>query len=99
MPITTVHVHFVQWSFRSKNKGLFCNNWFAVISDYSLESRVACSGESTHLPPMWRGFDFLTCCHTWIDFVGSLLCCSRFFPGGGDLPMFGYMGAAEGLKS
>ena len=39
------------------------------------------SGESTCLPPMWPGFDFRTRRHTWIEFVGSLLCYERFSPG------------------
>ena len=39
------------------------------------------NGESTCLPPMWPGFDFRTRCNMWIEFVGSLLCYERFFPG------------------
>ena len=39
------------------------------------------SGESTHLPPMWSGFDFQTRRHMWVEFVGSLLCTKRFSPG------------------
>ena len=39
------------------------------------------SGESTCLPPMWPGFDFRTRRQMWIEFVGSLLCYERFFPG------------------
>ena len=39
------------------------------------------SGESTHLPPMWPGFDSQTPCHIWVEFVGSLLCSERFLPG------------------
>ena len=39
------------------------------------------SGESTCLPPMWPRFNFHTRCHMWIEFVGSLLCSKRFFPG------------------
>ena len=35
--------------------------------------------ESTHLPPVWPGFDFRTWCHMWIEFVGSLLYHERFF--------------------
>ena len=40
-----------------------------------------CSGESTRLPPMWRGIDSRTRRHMWVEFaVGSLLCSERFFP-------------------
>ena len=45
------------------------------------------SGESTCLPPMWPGFDFRTRCHTWIEFVGSLLCYERFSPGYSGFPL------------
>ena len=45
------------------------------------------SGESTCLPPMWPGFDFRTHRHTWIDFVGSLLCYERFSPGYSGFPL------------
>ena len=38
-------------------------------------------GETTCLPPMWPGFDFRTRGHTWIEFVGSLLCYERFSAG------------------
>ena len=33
------------------------------------------------LPAMWPEFDFRTRCHMWIEFIGSLLCYERFFPG------------------
>ena len=45
------------------------------------------SGESTCLPPMWSGFDFRTRRHTWIEFVGSLLCYERFSPGYSGFPL------------
>ena len=45
------------------------------------------SGESTCLPPMWSGFDFRTRRHTWIEFVGSLLCYERFSPGFSGFPL------------
>ena len=45
------------------------------------------SGESTCLPPMWPGFDFRTRRHTWIEFVGSLLCYERFSPGYSGFPL------------
>ena len=35
-------------------------------------------GESTRLPPMWPGLDSRTRRHTWVEFVGSLLCSERF---------------------
>ena len=44
------------------------------------------SGESTCLPPMWPGFD-ITRRHTWIEFVGSLLCYERFSPGYSGFPL------------
>ena len=37
------------------------------------------NGESTRLPPMWRGFDSQTRRQMWVEFVGSLVCCERFF--------------------
>ena len=45
------------------------------------------SGESTCLPPMWSEFDFRTRRHTWIEFVGSLLCYERFSPGYSGFPL------------
>ena len=45
------------------------------------------SGESTCLPPMWLGFDFRTRRHTWIEFVGSLLCYERFSAGYSGFPL------------
>ena len=45
------------------------------------------SGESTCLPPMWPWFDFRTRRHTWIEFVGSLLCYERFSPGYSGFPL------------
>ena len=45
------------------------------------------SGESTRLPPMWPGFDFQTLCHMWVEFVGSLRCTERFFPGYSGFPL------------
>ena len=46
------------------------------------------SGESTPFPPMWPGFDFQTRRHTWVEFVGSLLCSEMFFPGYSGFPLF-----------
>mgnify|MGYP002260030837 CR=1 FL=1 len=45
------------------------------------------SGESNHLPPMWPGFDFQTRRHMCVQFVGSLLCSERFFPGYSSFPL------------
>ena len=46
----------------------------------SLGEQGWCSGESTHLPPMWPGFDSWTRRHMCVEFVvGSLLCSERFF--------------------
>ena len=45
------------------------------------------SGESTRLPPMWLGFDFQTRRHILVEFVGSLLCSERFFPGYSGFPI------------
>ena len=39
-------------------------------------------GESSHLPPMWPGFDSRTRRHMWVEFVvGSRLCSEGFSPG------------------
>ena len=40
-----------------------------------------CSSESSRLPPVWPGFDFLTRRHMWVESDGSLLFSERFFPG------------------
>ena len=45
------------------------------------------SSESTCLPPLWPGFDFCTRRHMWIEFVGSVLCSERFFPGYSSFPL------------
>ena len=46
------------------------------------------SGESTHLPPMWPGFDFQTRRHMWVEFVvGSRLCSERFVSGYSGFPL------------
>ena len=38
-------------------------------------------GESTRLPPMWRGFDSRTRRHMWVEFVvGSRPCSEGFSP-------------------
>ena len=40
------------------------------------------SGETTHLPPMWPGFDSRTQRHMWVEFVvGSRPCSEGFSPG------------------
>ena len=40
------------------------------------------SGESTHLPPIWPGFESWRRRHMWVEFVvGSLPCSERFFYG------------------
>ena len=45
------------------------------------------SGESTHLPPMWPGFDSWTLRHMGVEFVGSLLCTERFLLGYSGFPL------------
>ena len=50
------------------------------IVEACLSSQGWRSGERTRLPTMWRGVDSKTFCHTWVEFVGSLLCSGRFFP-------------------
>ena len=45
------------------------------------------SGESTRLPPMWPGFDSQTQGHMWVEFVVSLLCSERVFPGYSGFPL------------
>ena len=41
-----------------------------------------CSGESTHLPPMWPGFDSRSQHLIWVEFVvGYLLAPRGFSPG------------------
>ena len=40
------------------------------------------SGQSTHLHPMWPGFDSQSQCHMWVEFVvGSCSYSERFFSG------------------
>ena len=50
------------------------------IVEVGLPSQGRRSGESTRVPPIWPGFDFLSRCHIWVEFVGSLYCSERFFP-------------------
>ena len=62
---------------------LFCysfgsGKWYSFLVSREQGQR---SGECTRLPPMCPGFDSRTRCHMWIEFVGSLLCSERFFPG------------------
>ena len=40
-----------------------------------------CSGESTRLPPMWRGCDSRSRCHVSLEFVVGSLLAPRFFSG------------------
>ena len=45
------------------------------------------SGENISLPPMWRGFDFRTPSHLWVEFdVGSCPCFERFSSGYSGFP-------------
>ena len=39
------------------------------------------SGESTHLPPMWPGFDSWTWRHMWVEFVVLFSAPRGFSPG------------------
>ena len=43
-------------------------------------------GESTRLPSISM-CDFLTSCHMWVEFVGSVLCSERLFPGYSSFPL------------
>ena len=46
------------------------------------------SGESTRLPPLWRGFKSRCRRHMWVEFVvGSLPYSERFFSGYSGLPL------------
>ena len=46
------------------------------------------SGESSRLPPMWRGFESWCRRHMWVEFVvGSLPCSERFFSGYSGFPL------------
>jgi len=46
------------------------------------------SGESTHLPPIWFGFESWRQPHMWVEFVvGSLPCSERFFSGYSGFPL------------
>ena len=54
----------------------------------SFEEQGWRSGESTHLPPMWPGFDSWTRRHMWVEFVvGSRPCSERFFSGYSSFPL------------
>ena len=53
-----------------------CLAWLATL----LQGQGWRSGESSRLPSICPGFDSRTRCHSWIEFVGSLLCSERFFP-------------------
>ena len=58
--------------------------WYSFLVS---RERGRCSGESTRLPPMCPGFDSRTRCRMWVEFVGSLLCSDRFFPGFSGFPL------------
>ena len=45
------------------------------------------SDESTRLPPMWPRIDSRILRHMWVEFIGSLLCSERFFPGYSGFPL------------
>ena len=46
------------------------------------------SGESTHLLPLWPGFDSRSRLHMWVEFVvGSRPCSERFFSGYSSFPL------------
>ena len=47
-----------------------------------------CSGESTHLPPVWPGLDSWSRRHMWVEFVaGPRPCSKRFFSGYSSFPL------------
>ena len=77
---------------RSVQLSVFCILevlYVCKIPDYTLFRDVQGwrSGESTCLPPLWPRFDFRTRRHMWVEFVGSLLCYERFFPGYSGFPI------------
>ena len=55
--------------------------FFFTLKPFVPRVQVWRSCESTHLPPMWPGFDSGTQRHMWVQFVGSLLCTERVFSG------------------
>ena len=50
-----------------------------IVNCHNLLGQSWFSVESTHLPPLWRGFDFQILRCMWVEFVGSLICSERFF--------------------
>ena len=63
------------------------NYWRAVWSGTMICEKGSSVGESTGLPPMWPGFDSRIGSRMWVEFVGSLLCSERFFPGYSGFPL------------
>ena len=63
--------------------GVICGlSLLLVFSLMCIGEQGWCSGESTHLPPMWPSFDSRTQRHMWVEFVvGFLLAPRAFFPG------------------
>ena len=78
---------FPRFSWESLIHGIATNSdWFIALFASAVIGRNTGvqgwrSGERTHLPPMWPGFDSQTRRHMWVEFVGSLLCTESFSPG------------------
>ena len=66
--------HDYQWSSSSRTYQIKCYYYYCGEQCWH-------SDESTGLPAMWPGFDSRIGRHLWVEFVGSLLCSKRFFPG------------------
>ena len=56
---------------------------FLRVLDHRKGTRAG-RGESTCLLPMWPWCDS----QLWVEFVGSLVCTDRFFPGYSGFPLF-----------
>ena len=73
--------NFICFSFSTLASVSIRNRESIVIAQSSFNQGWR-SGESTRLPPTWRGFNSRRGRHMWVkNVVGSLLCSERFFSG------------------
>ena len=79
--------NFICFSFSTLASVSIRNRESIVIAQSSLNQGWR-SGESTRLPPTWRGFNSRRRRDMWVkNVIGSLLCSERFFSGYSGFPL------------
>ena len=66
-----------------------CHEWAPISLDITFEDndgRRVCGEENSGGLVVRVRFNFQTWRHMWVEFVGSLLCSERFFPGYSGFP-------------